>query len=218
MTCTVCGKRAARRACPALHADICTVCCGTKRVTEIRCPADCHYLATARAHPAAVVRRQQEDDLRAFIPSVQELNEAQADLLWRLLAFIRDHRGDELVRTTDADVESAARALASTYETAARGLIYEERADSLAAQRLAADLKPLLAQLAEAERPPSLERDLAAVFRAIERGAREARKHAPGGETAYLALLQRLITPSQAAPDEVVRPEAAGGGSLIVRP
>ncbi len=218
MTCTVCGKRAARRACPALHADICTVCCGTKRQGEIRCPADCHYLATALAHPAAVVRRQQEDDLRVFLPPIQHLTETQTSLLWRLLAFIRDYRGDPLLRTTDADVESASRALAGTYETAVRGLIYEERADSLAAQRLAADLRTQIDGLAGAEGTSSLDRDLAAVFRAIERGVREAAKHLPGGDTAYMALLGRLISPAPAPSDSVVRPDAASGSSLLIRP
>ena len=36
------------------------MCCGTKRLAEIRCPSDCTYLVSAREHPAAVVRRQQE--------------------------------------------------------------------------------------------------------------------------------------------------------------
>ena len=49
MLCPLCGKRNARRACPALGHLICAVCCGTKRLTEIACPSDCGYLATARS-------------------------------------------------------------------------------------------------------------------------------------------------------------------------
>src|SRR5262245_27935296 len=60
--CPLCGERRARRACPALGKLICAVCCGTKRLVEIRCPSDCSYLASAREHPAAVVVRQQQHD------------------------------------------------------------------------------------------------------------------------------------------------------------
>lgn len=218
MTCTVCGKRTARRACPALHADICTVCCATKRQVEIRCPSDCHYLATARAHPAAIVRRQQEEDVRAFLPAVQDLNEAQTGLLWKVLAFVRDYRGDALLRTTDADVEAAARALAATHETAARGLIYEERPGSLTAQRLVADLNAVLVQMGAGERTSSFDRDLAAVFRAMERGARDTGKQLAGGDTAYLSLVRRLITPTEPASNEVVGSDGADAPSLLIRP
>ncbi|MCK7478268.1 MAG: hypothetical protein M0C28_13315 [Candidatus Moduliflexus flocculans] len=38
MDCPLCRQRAARRRCPALDRDICAVCCGTKRLAEIRLP------------------------------------------------------------------------------------------------------------------------------------------------------------------------------------
>ena len=62
------------------------VCCGTKRMVEIRCPPDCHYLETSRTHPAAVIRRQQEMDLRVFLPTVQDLPDEQAQMLWFVLS------------------------------------------------------------------------------------------------------------------------------------
>jgi hypothetical protein len=218
MPCTVCGQRSARRACPALHSNICSVCCGTKRLSEIKCPSDCQYLAAARAHPAAVVRRQQEDDLKAFLPVVRDLTEPQAELMWRVLAFLREYPGDGWMRTTDTDVEAAASALAATHETAARGLIYEQQPNSLPAQRLAGDLRGFLAQVA-GDRGSAFDRDLAAVFRAVERGAREARKTLPGGDTAYLALVHRLIVPSDTPRDQLPRTGLIQqGGSVLVRP
>jgi len=42
--------------------QICAICCGTKRLTQIACPSDCAWLATAREDPAAAVRRQQQGD------------------------------------------------------------------------------------------------------------------------------------------------------------
>jgi hypothetical protein len=224
MVCRVCGQGSARRACPALGQRICSVCCGTKRQREINCPVDCQHLVAAQLHPAAADRRRQEEDLRAFIPTVRDLDEAQEQLMSRLLMFLRDYRGDGLVRVTDDDVQAASAAMAVTFETAAKGLIYEERASSLPAQRLIADLKAVVAQIPQAAGAAgtTVERQLATVFRAIEQGAREARKTLPGGEVAYLQLLKRLIVPTPGEEAPAARPPGAGlvppGGSLLVRP
>jgi hypothetical protein len=164
------------------------------------------------------VRRQQEDDSRVLLPTVRDLNERQADLMSRILAFVRDYRGDPLLKTTDADVEAAAAALAATHETASRGLIYEQRPSAFSAQRLASDLTALISE-GGGERTSSLDRDLAAVFRAIERGAREARKSLPGGDTAYLALLRRVIVPAEQRADQAPAPGLIDrGGSMLIRP
>jgi hypothetical protein len=80
--CPSCNQRKARRACPALSQTICTVCCGTKRLVEIRCPADCVYLNAAREHPAAVVRKQQERDVAMLLPSIRHLTERQHQLFF----------------------------------------------------------------------------------------------------------------------------------------
>ena len=63
MTCPLCSTRKARRPCPALEPGICPVCCGTKRLVEIRCPDDCGYLSSARAHPAASCNVSSELDV-----------------------------------------------------------------------------------------------------------------------------------------------------------
>jgi len=217
MICRLCGRRKTRRACPALHEDICAVCCGTKRETEIRCPSSCQYLVSARAHPAAVVRRQQEEDLRVFLPTVRDLSDRQAELLWQIAGFVRHYEGDGLLRTTDLDVEAAAAALAATHETAARGLIYEQRPSSLAAQQFASGLNLFISKI-PGDRVSSFDRDLAAVLRAIERGARDAHK-ALGGDSAYRGLLRRLIVLSQDKPDSAPPTGVVErGGSLLVRP
>ncbi len=156
--------------------------------------------------------------MRVFLPSIRDLAERQAELLWHVAGFIRDYSGDGLLKTTDADVEAAAAALASTHDTAARGLIYEQRPGSLPAQRLAADLERHISKL-PGDRVSSFERDLAAVFRSIERGAREAAKSF-GGDAAYQALLRRLMVPSKDATEpQSQRSGLAGpssGSSLII--
>ena len=152
MLCPLCQQRHARRQCPALGRTICAVCCGSKRQVEIRCPPDCGYLVAAQAHPAASVRRRQEQDL-AFVMAMRDgLTSDQSDLLLALLSFVAGLHADTIVKLQDEDAAEGAGALAATYETADRGLIYEHRPTSLAAQRFVTDTKTFLARLAaEAE-------------------------------------------------------------------
>jgi uncharacterized protein (DUF2267 family) len=215
MACPLCRERKSRRACPALGAEICTVCCGTKRMVEIRCPPDCPYLETARTHPAAVVRRQQEMDLRVFLPTVQDLPDEQAEMLWFVLSRVRAFQPDGFVRLTDDEIAEAADSLASTFETAARGLIFEHRPASLAAQRLSTVIKDGLAKLPEASRP-GFDRNIAVVLRRVEKGAKEARKQAGGDVTAYLQIVHRLLKPGENAPDVEDIPHGETPSGLII--
>ncbi|HZL56105.1 MAG TPA: hypothetical protein VFC21_03445, partial [Bryobacteraceae bacterium] len=50
MNCAICGIRKPKRFCPGIHADICTVCCGTEREQTIDCPLECEYLRNAHDH------------------------------------------------------------------------------------------------------------------------------------------------------------------------
>ena len=61
----------------------------------------------------------------------------------------------------------AAAALAATFETAARGVIYEHRPASLPAERLATALKPVLAEAGKGS-ASAFERDAAVVLRRLE--------------------------------------------------
>ena len=197
MTCPVCGQRKARRACPALGQTICTVCCGTKRLTEIACPSDCTYLAAAREHPAAVVRKQQEHDVGRLMPTIQHLTERQHQLFFLFNTAVARHTPDGFVRLTDADVAEAAEAVAATLETAARGVIYEQVPSSLPAQRLARELQTLVSEM-RSQGTTVYDREAAITLRAIAKGARDT-----SGEGAdYLALMGRLLQMNRAAADK----------------
>src|SRR4051812_42259083 len=124
MSCPLCGIRKERRACPAGHQTICAVCCGTKRLTEIQCPEDCAYLSSAREHPAAAVKRQQEHDVAILLPTIQALTERQYQLFFLFQSAIGRHTPEGFARLIDDDVAEAAGAAAATLETAARGVIY----------------------------------------------------------------------------------------------
>src|SRR5262249_59211196 len=133
-------------ACPALGQQICAVCCGTKRLAQIQCPSDCPYLASAREHPAAIVVRQHQRDVGFLMQSVRDFSERQSQVFLLIATFLvreadrspHDARGavplfESLV---DDDVVEAMRALASTYGTSVRGVIYDQRPASLPRQRL----------------------------------------------------------------------------------
>lgn len=192
MACPVCNQRKGRRACPALGQTICTVCCATKRLVEINCPQDCPHLAAAREHPAAVVKRQQERDVAVLLPTIRELTERQHQLFFFFHTAIAQHTPDGFARLNDDDVADAAGSLAATFETAARGVIYEHTAGSTVARRLADDLKAMLDGM-RAQGAKVFDHEVAVVLRAIERGARETRTQAEGAANAYLMLMGRLL-------------------------
>src|SRR5262245_6070358 len=146
MSCPLCRTRKAKRSCPGTGVQICAVCCGTKRLVEIACPPSCIYLTTAQRHPAAVVKRQQEVDVAVLMGALGPLSEPQLQLFFVIHALIAryKHEGTALI---DADVAEAAGALAGTFETASRGVLYEQTATVPAAEGLRRELKAMLAKI-----------------------------------------------------------------------
>jgi hypothetical protein len=191
MTCPSCGRRKGRRECPALRRSICTICCGTKRLVEIQCPDTCPHLVTAREHPAAVVKKQQERDVAVLLPTISHLTERQHQLFFLIHSVIARHKPDALSRLLDQDVAEAVSAVAATFETAGRGVLYEHSPASLPAQRLARDITSMFAE-ARAHGTRIYDGEAAIALRAIERGAREAQKQA-NDDRAYISLVSRLL-------------------------
>jgi hypothetical protein len=192
------------------------VCCATKRLTEIACPPDCGYLAAAREHPAAAVRRQQERDVALLLPTIQHLTERQYQLFFLFQNVIARHQPEGFARLVDDDVAEAAVALAATLETASRGVIYEHAAQSLVAQRLMTEMKALLTEL-RGQRVKIYDGEAAIVLRAIEQGARGTRSAADGGDTAYLTLMSRLLQQTAQPPSPGAdAPKTAERPTLIV--
>jgi hypothetical protein len=211
MSCPSCGQRKGRRDCPALGQSICTVCCGTKRLTEINCPSDCGYLTSSRAHPAAAVKKQQEIDVALILPSIRQLTERQHQLFFLFHSLIARHTPEGFSRLIDADVAEAAATAAATLETAARGVIYEHSAQSVPAQRLATEIRTMLQEMRQGG-ATVFDREAAIVLRAIEQGARETGKEVAkiasvGGvplgtgdpHSVYLELMGRLLRVNKAA-------------------
>jgi hypothetical protein len=192
MRCPLCQKRPAKRACPALRQEICPVCCATKRQVEIACPSDCAFLETAHRHPAAVVKRQIDQDIGIVIATLGNMSERQLQLFFILQTMVVRHKPAGLTSLVDLDVAQAAAALATSLESASKGVIYDEAANAPVAEGLRRELRPVVDELTKVGGSRA-EREVAALLRGIERGARHEVRAVGDSPTSYLELLTRLL-------------------------
>jgi hypothetical protein len=181
------------------------VCCGTKRIVELACPATCVYLEHAHRHPAAAVKRQQEADLVVLMSALGRISEAQLQLFFLLQTTILRFKPEGFARITDADVAEAAGALASTLETAERGVLYDHQASSVVAEALRRELKALVDRVGRGG-GSRFEREVAQVLRGIERGARHETLGPGAGGVDYLSVVARVLEerPPSASPSLII--------------
>jgi hypothetical protein len=179
-------------------------------VTEIRCPSTCAYLDAAQKHPAAVVRKQQEQDIGVLIGALgRRPSDMQLQLFFLMASIVTRYRPEGLMTLGDDDVADAASAMAGTLEAASRGVIAELPGGNPVSEGLRRHIDGFLADIGKSG-GPTFGRQAAEVLRAIERGARH---DAPGVGTepgAYLALLARVMPPPAA------EPPAAPASSIII--
>jgi len=135
--CKICGRRRARRACPAVEGEICPICCGENREVTLTCPLECPYLteAHAREKPIPIDERQMGNPdivvLEEFIHKHHEM-----------LMFFVFSLYQAAIRTpgaVDSDVIAALDAAIQTRRTLESGLVYEhipENAVAAAIQRM----------------------------------------------------------------------------------
>ena len=168
-------------------------------MTELDCPSDCVYLAAAREHPAAATLRQQQQDYTVFVKAFADFNRRQAQLFLAINTVIARYEPPELQAVVDDDVIEASAALAATYETASRGVIYEHRASTLPAERLGVAIRAMLTEVAGTG-GSAFERDVAVVLRRIEQTARTARGSSGGRSRDYFKLLDRVLSSRDEAP------------------
>ncbi len=192
MLCPLCKKRTAKRACPALRQDLCTVCCATQRLVQIQCTEDCRYLESGQRHPAAVIKRQIDRDVTLVMASVGRLSEQQLQLFFLLQSMVLSYKPDGLARMVDSDVALATGALAGSLETASKGLIFEEATASVVAEGLRRAMRPVIEEITK-NSGTRAEREVAIVLRAMERGARHEGGLIPDGDTSYLDLVSRVF-------------------------
>jgi hypothetical protein len=170
-------------------------------MVEIRCPPDCPYLVTAREHPPVAAVRQQRQDLGFLMEFMRDLNDRQSQLFFLVASLIARYKSPNLESIVDDDVAEAAGTLAATFETAARGVIYEHRTPSIPAGRLVTALKAALAEASSGAGSP-FERDAAVILRRIEQAARRMNKGDAASSSALIGLLERMVQRSDEAPAE----------------
>ncbi len=149
------------------------------------------------------------------VPMLHELTGRQQELVLLIQGLLQRDR-ETTPGLRDIEVEHAVRALAETYETASRGIIYEHAAGVASAERLGAAIRMLIETLQEKGMRIG-DADVAGALRRIEQGARDARAALPGGDTAYLDLLNRLHPADGPARErEADSLSGSGGAGLIV--
>jgi len=205
VVCRLCNKRPAKRSCPALREQICTVCCATKRLVEITCTEDCRYLETAQRHPPAVVKRQLDADVTVLMATIGRLSEQQLQLFFLLQSMVLSYKPEGLARLVDADVALATGALASSLETASKGVIFEESTGSVVAEGVRRALKPVIDEVTKGGGSRA-EREVAIVLRGMERAAKHEGNVIPPGETSYLDLVARVFQQRRQKAQEQAKP------------
>ena len=122
---------------------------------------------------------------------MRDLNQRQSELFFLVCTLVSRYKTIEWETPSDKDVIDAVSSLASTFETAAKGIIYEHRPSSATAERLAAALKPAILEAGRGG-GTAFERDATVVLRRIVDAATELR-NTTGTATAFLDLLHRTI-------------------------
>jgi hypothetical protein len=144
--CKICEKKRARRYCPGVGGDICSVCCGTGRENTIDCPSTCDYLREARAHERlAPVSRDDipNQDIRVTEQFLREHEPLVALVGLALVGAM------EKQRAVDRDAGEALDAMIRTYRTTQSGLIYETRPQNPYAASIQEALKESIADLSK---------------------------------------------------------------------
>lgn len=144
MKCPLCNTRKAKRLCPAKSAQICNVCCATKREIEIDCPMSCAYLregySYAQEKQPLEQRAQKVAPSRTFDRRFIVANEPFLLELWQWIW--ESHKA--VPQLHDADVLGALASLEKTYQTLDKGLYYDSKPENGLQQFLYLKLKEAL--------------------------------------------------------------------------
>ena len=152
MTCAICQIRKEKRFCPAVHGRICPQCCGEQREVTLDCPSDCPYLQQAREHEKP--RAHDGLDAGALFLQIevgdQFVYEHEHLIMGLTYALAKSARVDRALN--DRDLIAGLSSLARSYERLVNsGLHYDEPAQNLAQQAVAAELQTMIKEYREAE-------------------------------------------------------------------
>ena len=141
--CPLCEGRKAKRFCPAKSTQICPVCCGEKRESEITCPADCVYLQTGREYETERLARRSPSLARTprlWEPAFLQRYYGITLSIWNILS---EQRG-RMVEIVDQDLQLALEGLLKTYRTLESGIYYDHAPASYSAKSIYEAVKAYL--------------------------------------------------------------------------
>jgi hypothetical protein len=124
--CKICGKRRARRACPAVAGEICPLCCGTEREVTLACPLECEYLREAHRREKPMPLPQGQLSNPDIAVSEEFVRSHEEFLLFCIFSLVQ--AALQTPGAVDSDVIDALEALIQTHRTLESGLYYETRA------------------------------------------------------------------------------------------
>jgi hypothetical protein len=90
--CQRCQKRKARRRCPALGSDLCSLCCGLLRDKEIHCPPGCIFLAQHKPYTEKKILGKKQSLASKNLGSGEDIfnDERMRWLAFQIEATLRD--------------------------------------------------------------------------------------------------------------------------------
>jgi len=192
--CKICGKRRARRFCPAVNGDICAICCGTEREVSLSCPLSCEYLQEAHRHEKPLHVEEDQLSYPDVIVSEDLVRTHEELLLFCIYALVQ-----AALRTSgaiDTDVMEALEALIQTHRTAESGLVYESRPENMVALGVQRSFMASLTDFEKlrAEREalsPVRNSDVLAILVFLHRIGQQNRNGRPRGRM-FLDLLRQM--------------------------
>jgi hypothetical protein len=140
----ICETRRARRFCPGVRGEICSLCCGAEREVSVDCPLDCEFLREGRRHEKAVERNAAEFPNRDIQVSEKLLRANEPLLLFLSATFFR--AAMEVPGAIDHDVLDALDGLIRTFRTLQSGVYYESRPTNPLAGSIYAAVQEALAE------------------------------------------------------------------------
>jgi hypothetical protein len=150
LLCAICGVRKARRSCPGVHGEICTICCAEGREETIECPLDCEYLRDAHLHekrPALDPETMPNRDIEIEESFVMSNSRAIT-----LVALSLHDVVSTMPSVTDRDIREALAALIESLRTLRSGVIYNPRPDNLYAAQIADGVRERIEVVLRSER------------------------------------------------------------------
>lgn len=202
MKCSICEERKARRYCPGVRSEICSLCCGNEREVSISCPFECEYLQEARLHekpPALDPKTLPNQDVRVPEEFLRDNEELLVLTGSAILESALSTAG-----AVDSDAREALDSLIRTHKTLQSGIYYESRPENPLAraiyQGVQEQLQDVAKQRAEDRKKAFRDSEILTMLVFFERVQFSYNNGRPKGRAFLDFLRQRLPEPESPQP------------------